>query len=109
MDNKDNQMGVDIPETGRKKILKTSSGLGYNINHIIGAGIFITPSNVWRLVQSPGSALMLWIVGGLISLFGSMIYVELGSRFPEGSGEQKYLEETFDINRIAHIFSFVMT
>ncbi|CAG8490140.1 9407_t:CDS:10 [Dentiscutata erythropus] len=96
IDNRDDQMGVDIPdtETRRKKILKTSSGLGYNVNHIIGAGIFITPSNVWRLAQSPGSALMLWISGGLISLFGSMIYVELGSRFPEGSGEQKYLEET---------------
>ncbi|KAF0495978.1 amino acid transporter [Gigaspora margarita] len=107
-----NQPGVDIPEPeigrGNGRILKTSSGLGYNINHIIGAGIFITPSNVWRLAQSPGSALMLWIFGGFVSLLGSMIYVELGTRFPDGSGEQKYLEETFNINKIAHIFSFVM-
>ncbi|RIB26299.1 hypothetical protein C2G38_2163691 [Gigaspora rosea] len=75
------QPGVDIPkkpEIERKndKILKTSSGLGYNINHIIGAGIFITPSNVWGLAQSPGSALMLWIFGGFVSLLGSSIYVE---------------------------------
>ncbi|CAG8487291.1 45994_t:CDS:2 [Gigaspora margarita] len=59
-------------------------------------GIFITPSSVWRLAQSPGSALMLWIAGGFIR-----------------SGEQKYLEETFDEKKeeknIGHIFSFVMT
>ncbi|CAG8787017.1 27967_t:CDS:2 [Gigaspora margarita] len=99
---KNNQPGVDIPEPEivrrneriLKTSLKTSSGLGYNINHIIGAGIFITPSNVWKLAQSPGSALMLWIFGGFVSLLGSMIYVELGTRFPDGSGEQKYLEET---------------
>ncbi|CAG8774474.1 7540_t:CDS:2, partial [Dentiscutata heterogama] len=60
----------------REKLLYTISGLEYDINNVIGAGIFVTPSSVWRLVQSPGATLMLWLAGGFISLFGSMIYVE---------------------------------
>ncbi|CAG8631848.1 3374_t:CDS:2, partial [Dentiscutata erythropus] len=43
----------------------------YDINNIIGAGIFATSSSVWRLVQSPGAALMIWLAGGFISLFDS--------------------------------------
>ncbi|CAG8589145.1 21933_t:CDS:2, partial [Racocetra persica] len=70
-------LGEDIPPLIRKGIISIFSGLlGFNINNIIGAGIFVTPTSIWRLVQSPGTALMLWIAGGLISLFGSMIYVE---------------------------------
>ncbi|CAG8633309.1 27797_t:CDS:10, partial [Racocetra persica] len=91
------KVGPDMPEVEvDKKIIQATSGFGYNINHIIGAGIFIIPSSIWRLALSPGSALMFWIAGALISLFGSMIYVELGARCPDGSGEQKYLEEAFD-------------
>ncbi|CAG8443487.1 8540_t:CDS:2, partial [Scutellospora calospora] len=115
MDDNISQPGIDIPSVHspdhqtRKKILHTISGLGFNLNNIIGAGIFIIPSSVWRLTQSPGSALILWIVGGLISLFGSMIYVELGTRFSDGSGEQRYLEETFgDLTNFGHIFSFII-
>ncbi|CAG8584844.1 1965_t:CDS:10 [Cetraspora pellucida] len=93
------ELGADIPpgrEQERKEIINRISGLEFNINHIIGAGIFIIPSTIWRLVQSPGTALMFWLAGGLISLLGSTIYVELGSRCPKGSGEQKYLEEAFN-------------
>ncbi|KAF0437018.1 amino acid transporter [Gigaspora margarita] len=91
--------GIDIPEqnemTSRVKILNTASGLGFNINNIIGAAIFMAPSSVWRLVQSPGATLIFWLVGG--------------TRFPSGSGEQKYLEETFiKWPKFGHIFTFVM-
>ncbi|CAG8571726.1 15273_t:CDS:10, partial [Cetraspora pellucida] len=106
--NSDLVPGEDIPPITRERIISAFSGLGFNINNIIGAGIFVTPTSIWKLVQSPGKALILWIVGGLISLFGSMIYVELGLKFPRGSGEQKYLEETFEGHNFGHIFSFVM-
>ncbi|CAG8442734.1 5383_t:CDS:10, partial [Dentiscutata heterogama] len=118
-DNRQNNpdVGIDMPEqentqgqvTIREKILDTISGLGFNINNVIGAAIFVNPSRVWRLVQSPGTALMFWLAGGFVSLFCSLIYVELGTRFPSGSGEQKYLDETFKkFPNFGHIFTFVM-
>ncbi|CAG8815384.1 2335_t:CDS:2, partial [Dentiscutata erythropus] len=50
-------------------------GIGYNINRIVGAGIFNADS-MWILVQSPGITLVLFVVCGIISLLGSFIYVE---------------------------------
>ncbi|CAG8575567.1 14598_t:CDS:2 [Cetraspora pellucida] len=70
--------------------------IGTEVASITNNRIFIIPSSIWRLVLSPGTALMFWLAGGLISLLGSMIYVELGSRCPKGSGEQNYLEEAFN-------------
>ncbi|CAG8547367.1 3033_t:CDS:2, partial [Scutellospora calospora] len=54
--------------------LTSRSNIGESINLIIGAGIFITPGSIWRLVQSPGAALMLWIVGGLLNLFKFFVW-----------------------------------
>ncbi|CAG8619094.1 9707_t:CDS:10, partial [Scutellospora calospora] len=50
---------------------------GFNINRIIGGGIFDSDS-IWILVQSPGITLVLYVVCGFISLLGSLIYIELG-------------------------------
>ncbi|CAG8574201.1 8986_t:CDS:2, partial [Racocetra persica] len=56
---------------------------------------------------SPGIALVLWVVGGFISLFGGLVYAELGIRaFPRGIGEQFYIEDAFQ-NNLGYIFSFV--
>ncbi|CAG8622418.1 7176_t:CDS:2, partial [Scutellospora calospora] len=59
-----------------ERYLGATEGIAFNINSIIGSGIFLTPGNVWRLTKSPGAALLFWIVGGLISLLGSLIYAE---------------------------------
>ncbi|CAG8734647.1 5839_t:CDS:2, partial [Dentiscutata erythropus] len=57
------------------KFLGILYGIGYNINYIIGAGIF-NSNSIWRVVQSPGIALMLYVGCGIISLLGSLIYIE---------------------------------
>ncbi|KAF0493591.1 amino acid transporter [Gigaspora margarita] len=92
-----------------KHRLNMLGGIGYNINRIIGAGIF-NPDSIWILVQSPGIALVLFVVCGIISLLGSSIYIELGIRaLPKGIGEQKYITDAFPGWRnVGHIFSFVV-
>ncbi|CAG8790144.1 25004_t:CDS:2, partial [Cetraspora pellucida] len=99
---------LPIPSSGNKeKFLDKISGAGYNINHMIGAGIFRNPGFIWFLIKSPGIALILWVVGGIVSLFGSLVYIELGIRaFPRGIGEQIYIDDAFKRN-LGHIFSFV--
>jgi amino acid transporter len=42
------------------------------------AGIFTTPGIIWKTVGSPGITLLLFIFGGIISMFGSLCYVEVG-------------------------------
>ncbi|KAF0366919.1 high-affinity methionine permease [Gigaspora margarita] len=93
-----------------EKILGITGGVAYNINEIIGSGIFLTPGNVWRLTQSPGITLIFWIVGGLFSFLGSSVYALLSEMLPDGAGELLYLDETFPRPKriIAQIFSHAM-
>ncbi|CAG8628488.1 46154_t:CDS:2 [Gigaspora margarita] len=94
----------------RHKILNVLDGMYYNLNNIIGSGIFVIPGDVWRLTKSPGAALIVWISGGYISLFATLIYIELGiMSLPKGIGEQKYIRDAFPHKRnFGHIFSFVV-
>jgi hypothetical protein len=39
---------------------------------MIGSGIFSTPSSVLLSVQSTGMALLLWLIGGVVALFGTL-------------------------------------
>jgi hypothetical protein len=42
------------------------------IGLMIGSGIFSTPSNVLKNVKSTGLALVLWLIGGIVSLCGTL-------------------------------------
>ncbi|CAG8544151.1 6713_t:CDS:10, partial [Scutellospora calospora] len=88
-------MDGNTSTSGYKVILGILLGAGYNINSIMGAGIF-NPDSIWLLVQSAGIALILYVVCGIISLLGSLIYIELGIRsLPKGMGEQTYINDAF--------------
>ncbi|RIB11649.1 amino acid permease-domain-containing protein [Gigaspora rosea] len=92
--------------TNSKKTLGILYGIGYNINYIIGAGIF-NPDSLWILAP-PGTVLVLYVVCGIISFFGSLVYIELGIRsLPSGIGEQKYITDAFHPKEnVGHVFSF---
>lgn len=62
---------------------------------IIGASIFVLPATIARLVQEPGMVLLVWVVGGIFSLFGSFTYAELAARMPLVGGQYVYLREAF--------------
>jgi APA family basic amino acid/polyamine antiporter len=52
------------------------------ISFVIGMGIFRTPVSVAANAQIPELFFLAWIIGGIFSYFGALIYAELGSRFP---------------------------
>jgi APA family basic amino acid/polyamine antiporter len=65
------------------------------IGSIIGAGIFMRPATMAGQLGSPTLMLAVWVIGGVISLFGAMIYAELGAMFPETGGPYVYLQEMY--------------
>jgi len=52
------------------------------ISFVIGMGIFRTPVSVAANAQIPELFYLAWIIGGIFSYFGALIYAEIGSRFP---------------------------
>ncbi len=65
------------------------------IGGVIGAGIFRTPATVAERTGSGTQVLILWTIGGLLTLAGVLCYAELGARRPQAGGTYVYLREAF--------------
>jgi APA family basic amino acid/polyamine antiporter len=65
------------------------------IGGVIGAGIFRTPATVAERTSSGTQVLILWAIGGLLTLAGVLCYAELGARRPQAGGTYVYLREAF--------------
>ena len=61
---------------------------------IIGAAIFVQPAEINRHVPSIPGVLSVWVVAGILSLFGALVCAELCSVFPRTGGVYVFLKET---------------
>jgi APA family basic amino acid/polyamine antiporter len=65
------------------------------VGTIVGASIFVQPSEVSRAVPSFGGMLLVWIAAGALTWFGASICAELSSAFPRTGGVYVFLREMF--------------
>jgi len=65
------------------------------VGTIVGASIFVQPSEVSRAVPSFGGMLIVWVVAGALTWFGASICAELSSAFPHTGGVYVFLREMF--------------
>jgi APA family basic amino acid/polyamine antiporter len=56
------------------------------VGTVIGSGIFLIPSSIAAQLNSLGAVLLVWVVGGILTLCGALSLAELGSIFP-GTGD----------------------
>jgi APA family basic amino acid/polyamine antiporter len=71
------------------------SAVSLVIGSVIGSGIFMRPATMAGQLGSPVLLLSVWVIGGAVSLFGAMIYAELGAMYPETGGPYVYLKEIY--------------
>ncbi len=65
------------------------------VGTIIGASIFVQPSEVSRAVPSFFGMLLVWVVAGALTWFGASICAELSSAYPQTGGVYVFLREMF--------------
>jgi len=65
------------------------------IGSCVGSGIFLTPSQIAKNLPSPLWVLLVWTLGGIITLTGALTFAELGSMFPQAGGVYVYLKEAY--------------
>ena len=66
------------------------------IGSVIGSGIFLTPGLIFRQLNgSVGYALLVWVVGGILSLLGALTYAELAAANPEAGGLYCFIRDGF--------------
>ncbi len=66
-----------------------------NAGGIIGSGIFMVPATVALYTASSSLFFMVWILGGVVSLFGALSVAELGAAMPKAGGQYVFLNEAY--------------
>ena len=61
----------------------------------IGSGIFRVPSTIATEAGSVGAVMLVWVVGGIISLCGALTVAELAALFPRAGGVYAFLREAY--------------
>lgn len=87
-----------ITETNKPKLrrlLTLMDATLINAGGIIGSGIFLVPATVALLTGSLSLMLGVWVLGGIISLFGALSIAELGASMPRAGGQYVYLKEAY--------------
>lgn len=65
------------------------------IANMIGTGVFTSVGFQLSSIQNTWAILLLWLVGGVLALFGAFAYAELGTHFKESGGDYIYLSRVF--------------
>src|SRR6185369_9961672 len=66
------------------------------IGSVIGSGIFLVPGPVLTKAGGQiGPAMLVWLVGGILSLLGALTYGELAARNPKAGGIYIYIRDCF--------------
>jgi basic amino acid/polyamine antiporter, APA family len=75
--------------------LSTWDGALLTVGSIVGTGIFLTTSDMAKVLPHPGLILLVWLAGGLLTLAGALTYGELGAMFPRAGGLYHYVREAY--------------
>ena len=79
-----------------KKEVSVFGGVSIVAGIMIGSGIFYLGSYVLQYANySVGTALLAWVIGGLISLLGALCFSELSASMPKAGGLTVYLNEVY--------------
>lgn len=83
-------------KTELKREIGAFGGVSIIAGIMIGSGIFYLGAYVLeRVGMNSGLALLCWIIGGVISLFGGLAYAEMGAAMPQSGGRVVYLNEAY--------------
>ncbi|MCI0514012.1 amino acid permease [candidate division KSB1 bacterium] len=65
------------------------------VGSVIGSGIFMVPKDIATQLPYFGLILAVWVVSGVLTLFGALTYAELGGLIPKVGGQYAYLREAY--------------
>jgi len=71
------------------------AAISVNVANVIGTGVFLKARVMTCNVGTPGMALTVWLVAGLLSLAGALTYAELMAMFPRAAGEYGIMRDAY--------------
>lgn len=83
------------PPGGLRRAIGLPHATALVVGTIIGASIFVQPSEITSRVPSVPGVLLVWLVAGALTLIGALVTAELASTFSRSGGVYVYLTESF--------------
>src|SRR5215468_7130228 len=80
---------------GLRRSMRLSHATAMVVGIILGASIFIQPSEITRLVPGTHGALLAWLLAGVLTFCGALVCAELSSVFPQTGGVYVFLKQIF--------------
>jgi APA family basic amino acid/polyamine antiporter len=65
------------------------------VGGIVGSSIFLTAKDIAGPLPHPVLFLLVWVLGGVISMCACFAFAELGTMFPDAGGQYVYLREAY--------------
>jgi APA family basic amino acid/polyamine antiporter len=78
-----------------KRTLSLNSTVAIVVGGVIGSGIFMKPALMASQLGSPLLLLTVWVVAGVITLFGALSNAELATMFPETGGQYVFFRKIY--------------
>ena len=69
--------------------------ISVNVANIIGTGVFLKARVMTCNVGTPGKALIVWVLAGLLALAGALTYAELLAMKPRAAGEYGLVRDAY--------------
>jgi len=83
------------PTEGLRREIRLPHATAMVVGTIIGASIFVQPSEITGQVPSVAAVLAVWAIAGLLTLIGALVCAELASIIPETGGVYQYLKVAY--------------
>jgi APA family basic amino acid/polyamine antiporter len=87
---------ADLPNEVRlTRALTARDGFMIVAGSVIGSGIFLVPGPIAKQLPSLFAVMVVWLFGGLLSIFGALSLAEMGAMFPGAGGLYIYLRRAY--------------
>ncbi len=78
-----------------KRSISLNTTIALVIGGVIGSGIFMKPALMGAQLGSPLLLLSVWVVAGIITLFGALSNAEVAAMFPETGGQYIFFQKMY--------------
>jgi len=86
---------VDTSSSELPRVLTARHAISIVVGIVIGSGIFLVPHEMMAATGRVSTVYLVWIIGGLLSLFGAMSYAEVAALHPRVGGEYAFIREAY--------------
>lgn len=97
----------NTPNSSPLKALGLYTTIAIVTGAVIGSGIFKKPAVMAEYTGSPELMLLIWVIAGILTLFGALTNAEIAGMIPETGGQFVYFQKMYG-NLVAYLYGWAI-